>query len=250
MKHHIIQGIKLINRTVCASSIVLVTSCATTSTMIEHRNLETDTKLSETIFLDPVAPSQKTIYMAVKNTSQETLSIDKSLKNALEEHGYKVVNNPANAHYMLQANILKVGKMSEAASKTALGGGYGSALAGAAAGTALGAFSGHTNTMIAGGVAGGLIGLAADSLVKAVNYTMITDVQISERVGKGAVHEQFNASLQNGTASGTTQTTTKNSDYQRYRTRVVSNADKVNLSFAKARPALERDLVKTLAGIF
>ena len=36
--------------------------------------------------------------------------------------------------------------------------------------------------------------------VKAVNFTMITDLQISERVGKGAVHEQFSASLQNGTA--------------------------------------------------
>ena len=86
--------------------------------------------------------------------------------------------------------------------------------------------------------------------VKAVNFTMITDLQISERVGKGAVHEQFSASLQNGTASGTTQTSSKRSDYQHYRARVVSNADKVNLSFTEARPALEQELVKTIAGIF
>lgn len=241
---------RVIQYTALSSALALLVSCAATSTVIEHRNLETDTKLSQTVFLDPVAPSQKTIFIAVKNTSQESLSIDKSLKNALAEHGYKVVNNPEKAHYMLQANILQVGKMSVSASKSALGGGYGSALAGAGTGAALGALSGHSNTMIAGGVAGGLIGLAADSLVKAVNYTMITDVQISERVGKGAVHEQFNASLQNGTASGTTQTSSKHSDYQRYRTRVVSNADKVNLSFAQARPVLEQDLVKTLAGIF
>ena len=51
----------------------------------------------------------------------------------------KWLTNPAKAHYMLQANILKVGKMSVAASQSALGGGYGSALAGAAAGTAVGA---------------------------------------------------------------------------------------------------------------
>ena len=236
--------------TALSSAAVLLVSCAATSTVIEHRNLETDTKLSHTIFLDPVAQNQKTIFVTVKNTSQESLTIDKSLKQALAENGYKLVNNPGNAHYMLQANIRKVGKMSVSASQSALGGGYGSALAGAGTGAALGALSGHSNTIIAGGVAGGLIGMAADSLVKAVNYTMITDVQISARVGKGAVHEQFNASLQNGTASRTTQTLIKHSDYQRYSTRIVSTADKVNLSFAEARPALEKDLVTTLAGIF
>jgi outer membrane lipoprotein SlyB len=241
---------KAVTTLAITGSFALLASCAATSTVIEHRNLETDTKLSQTIFLDPVSQNQKTIYITVKNTSQESLTIDKSLKQALEEHGYNVANNPAKAHYMLQANILKVGKMSVSASQSALGGGFGSAFAGAATGTALGALSGHSNTMIAGGLAGGIVGLAADSLVKAVNYTMITDVQISERVGKGAVHEQFNSNLKNGTSSGTYQTSSKHSDYQRYRTRVVSNADKVNLSFAQARPALEQGLVKTLAGIF
>lgn len=241
---------RAIQYTALSSSVVLLVSCAATSTVIEHRNLETETKLSQTIFLDPVAQNQKTIFVTVKNTSQESLTIDKSLKQALAERGYKVVNNPGNAHYMLQANIRKVGKMSVSASKSALGGGYGSALAGAGTGAALGALGGYSKTIIAGGVAGGLIGMAADSLVKAVNYTMITDVQISERVGKGVVHEQFNASLQNGTASATTQTLSKRSDYQRYSTRIVSTANKVNLSFAQARPALEQDLAKTLAGIF
>jgi hypothetical protein len=241
---------KTITSTALITSYVLLAGCAATTTVMEHRNLETDTKLSKTIFLDPVAQSQKTIYVAVKNTSQETLTIDKSLKQALEEHGYKVVKSPDSAHYLLQANILKVGKMSVAASKSALGGGYGSALAGAVTGTALGALSGSTSTMIGAGIGGGIIGLAADSLIKAVNYTMITDVQISERIGKGKVHEQFHSNLQNGTTSGIYQTLSKHSDYQRYRTRVVSNADKVNLSFAMARPALEEDLVKTLAGIF
>ena len=241
---------KAITTLTLTGSFALLASCAATSTVIEHRNLETDTKLSQTIFLDPVSQNQKTIYITVKNTSQESLTIDKSLKQALEEHGYKVANNPAKAHYMLQANILKVGKMSVSASKSALGGGFGSAFAGAATGTALRALSGHSNTMIAGGLAGGIVGLAADSLVKAVNYTMITDVQISERVGKGAVHEHFSSALENGSASGTYQTSSKQSDFQSYQTRIVSNVDKVNLSFVQARPVLEQDLVKTLAGIF
>lgn len=233
-----------------AGVTVLLTSCAATQTAIEHSSLQVSTKQSETVFLDPVSKAQKTVYVSVKNTSDEDVDIAPQLKTALSSHGYKVVNNPNSAHYLLQANVLKVGKMSVAASQSALGGGYGSALAGTLAGTAAGSLTHSTTGMIAGGLAGGVLGMAADSLVKAVNYTMITDVQISERVGKGAVQEQFNASLQNGNASGTSQTLSKRSDYQRYRTRVVSNADKVNLKFTDARPALEQGLVKVISGIF
>src|SRR5262249_41250203 len=143
------------------------------------------------------------------------------------------------AHYLLQANILKVGKMSVAASQSALGSGYGSAIAGAVAGTAVGSLTQHASGMIAGGLAGGVIGLAADSLVKDINYTMITDVQISERVGKGVtVNEKLKSHLKNGSATHLVQTSSKESPYQRYRTRIVSNADKVNLKFADARGAL------------
>lgn len=174
----------------------------------------------------------------------------KPLTQSLTANGYRVVTNPNQAHYLIQANILKVGKMSRSASQNALGGGYGSALAGAGTGAALGAF-GNSKTMLAGGIVGGVVGLAADSLIKEVNYTVITDVQISERVGKGVtVKERFNSALENGTASSTHQTSYKHSDYQRYRTRVVSNANKMNLSFAQARPVLEQGLVKTISGIF
>ena len=226
-------------------------SCAATQTALEHRTLETQTKLSKTIFLEPVSESQKTIYISVKNTSDQTMDINAPLSEALAHNGYHVVKNPRDAHYLLQANILTVGKMSEAASKSALGGGFGSALAGAGTGVALGALTHNSNAMIAGGVGGGLLSLAADSLVKDVNYVMVTDVQISERVGHGVrVEEQRDASLSQGSSSRLKQTSTRNSEFERYRTRIVSNADKVNLSFAKARPALEEGLVKSIAGIF
>ncbi|SFM08342.1 complement resistance protein TraT [Legionella jamestowniensis] len=241
----------IILKSLLVGSIVVLTGCAATQTAIEHRSLQVSTKQSETIFLDPVSNVQKTVYVSVKNTSDEDVDIAPQLKTALSSHGYKVVNNPNSAHYLLQANVLKVGKMSIAASQSALGGGYGSAIAGAVAGTAAGSFTNSGTGMIAGGLAGGVIGLAADSLVKDVNYTMITDVQISERVGKGVkVNEQLQSHLKNGEATVTSQTSSRDSQYQRYRTRVVSNADKVNLKFQDARPALEQGLVKVISGIF
>ncbi|KTD66461.1 Lipoprotein YlpA precursor [Legionella santicrucis] len=231
--------------------IIMLVCCAATQTALEHRTLEVSTKQSETIFLDPVSNNQKTVYVSVKNTSDEELNITPQLKTTLSSHGYKIVNNPNSAYYLLQANVLKIGKMSVAASQSALDGGYGSAIAGAVAGTAAGSFTNSSTGMIAGGLAGGVIGLASDSLVKDVNYTMITDVQISERVGKGVkVNEQFQSNLKNGSSSVTTQTSSRDSQYQRYRTRVVSNADKVNLKFPEARNALEQGLTKVISGIF
>ena len=225
--------------------------CAATATAIEHGHLEISTKLSETVFLNPVVDSQKTVFVSVKNTSDQDINVEPALKSSFKAHGYQVVNTPNSAHYLLQANILKVGKMSVAASQSALGGGFGSALAGGVAGAALGSLTHNSNAMIGGGIAGGLVGLAADSLVKDVNYTMITDVQISEKVaGDVHVHEEHRASLKQGSASSLNQVSTMDSQYQRYRVRVVSNADKVNLSFKDAVPALQSRLVKALVGIF
>lgn len=238
--------------TMLAASIGLLASCAATSTIIEHRNLESQTQLSKTVFLDPVGPAQKTIFIATRNTSDSAFDIQEPLSEALRAHGYRVLKNPTDAHYLLQVNILKSGKMAASASESALLGGYGSVLGGAATGAAIGtAMNGTTSSTLIGGVSGGLVSLAADALVKNVNYSVITDVQISERAGKGTqVSEQFNAHLSNGTASNTQQTLNRQSQYVRYRTRVVSNVNQVNLSFAKARPVLERGLVNTLAGIF
>lgn len=237
--------------TVLAISISALVGCAATQTVMEHGSLSAKTSLSKTIFLDPVSDNQKTIFIAVKNTSDENLDVVNPLKSSLSAHGYRVVNSPDKAHYMLQANILKIGKMSTTASQAALGGGYGSALAGGIAGAGVGALHGGTNAILTGGLVGGVAGLAADALVKDVNYSMITDVQISERVGKGVkVDESFDASLNNGTASSSRQHINRQTEFQRYRTRIVSNVDKVNLSYKTAKPALEQGLVKVLTGIF
>jgi hypothetical protein len=37
---------------------------------IENAKLQTQAKMSNTIFLNPVGPSQKTVYVQIRNTSQ------------------------------------------------------------------------------------------------------------------------------------------------------------------------------------
>ncbi|HBD9439215.1 TPA: complement resistance protein TraT [Legionella pneumophila] len=229
--------------------IAALCSCAATQTAIEHGKLSTSTKMSETIFLDPVPSRQKTVYLSVKNTSDQNINFSRPLAEALESHGYKVVKNPGSAHYLVQANVLKVGKMSRGASEAAIGSGFGSTLAGVGTGVAVGSLTNSSNAMIAGGLAGGLASVAADALIKDVNYAMITDIQISERTTH-KIKQRTQASLQNGSSTHTTQDYSEESNLKRYRTRLVSNADKVNLNFADARLILEREAANSIAGIF
>ncbi|MDF1684853.1 MAG: complement resistance protein TraT [Legionellaceae bacterium] len=205
-----------------ACAATLLVSCASTQMAPQPRHAETKANLSKSIFLDPVSPEQKTIHVSVKNTSGKSMDIAPHLKMALAEHGYRVVSNPSNAHYLLQANVMSVGKMSLASSQLVLKDGYGTAVGGAG-GAALGALSGLANA--AGEkLAGSLVGAAADTVVGNVKHTMVTDVRISEQ--------------------------TRPNHYQRHCTRVVSSPERTNLSFNKAKPVLEEGLAETLAGIF
>lgn len=240
------QLIKGFTKIVRLSSLTIVITtiigCAATQTVIEHRNLETNTRLSKTIFLDPVSDQEKTIFIVVKNTSDQDMNIHQKLSRAFKNKGYRVTKDLNEAHYLLQANILQVGKMSTAASQSALGGGYGSSVAGGLAGGGLAAaITQNSSAIIASGVAGGLAGIAADAVVKNVNYTMITDVQISEK---------HPASFEQSAGSKLKHVSSRQTQYERYRTRIVSNASKFNLSFTEAAPSLEAGLVKTLVGIF
>lgn len=226
--------------------VALLSGCTAMSTAISHRNLEVETKMSNTIFLDPVAPDQRTVYVEVKNTSDKSsFDIDKMVKSDILAKGYKIVNDPNKAHYMLQANILKIEKMPQKEAHALLSGGYGAAI-GATTAAVMTHDSGST---LAGGLLGGLTATAADAFVKDVNYAVVTDVQVSERTST-EVHESSQSTLQQGSSSVTHQSSKDTTHWKRYRTRVLSNADKANLDFEEAEPALEKGLSSSLAGLF
>ena len=54
-------------------------------TSIAKKDLDVQTKMSDSIFLDPVEPSQKTIYLNIRNTSDKTnFDITGTVARALE----------------------------------------------------------------------------------------------------------------------------------------------------------------------
>ena len=160
-----------------------------------------------------------------------------------------VVTSPDKAYYWIQANVLKADKMDLRESQGWLNRGYEGAAVGAALGAGITGYNSNSAGATLGvGLAAGLVGMAADAMVEDVNYTMITDVQIAERT-KATVTTDNVAALRQGTSGAKIQTSTETGNQHKYQTRVVSNANKVNLKFEEAKPVLEDQLAKSIANI-
>lgn len=236
--------------------ILFLTSCAAMQVSLEKKDLDVQTKMSDTIFLDPVGPNKKTIFLLVRNTSDKAnFEISGPIRDALTAKGYAVIDNPDIAHYQLQANVLSVAKSSPSAAQAALHGGYGGTLAGAATGAVIGHAAGGWQGAGYGGAAGALVGAvgetAANSLVKDVTFVIITDIEIAERAKEGVVVRQDSKQdAKQGIGGGRRQTSSEIVDMKKYRTRIVSTANKVNLDYDEAAPALTNGLVRSLSGLF
>ncbi len=234
----------------------ILSGCAAMTTAIEHRDLQINSKMSNTIFLDPVAPELRTVLVQVRNTTDKNIDIESKIINDLTGKGYTVVTNPEKAHYWLQANILYAGKAQPQTIQSLLASGYGASvppIVGGLLGAAVGG-SMHNNARgyMAGGalgmMAGGLIDTAANAMVKDVTYSVVTDIQISEK-SDVAVEQEIKSDLTQGSETRIKQVIKSTNNLKRYKTRIASSANQVNLEFEEALPNLEASISKQIAGI-
>ncbi|MEJ5174669.1 complement resistance protein TraT [Erwinia sp. MYb416] len=231
-----------------AASCLVLSGCSAMGTAIKKRNLDVKTQMSQTVWLEP--SSEKTVYIQVRNTSDKDMSgLSPLLAQELRNKGYTVTSSPDAAYYWIQANVLKAEKMDLRTAQGLLGTGFEGAATGAALGAGITAYNSTSGGAILGvGLAAGLAGMAADAMVEDVNYAMVTDLQISER-SKATVTTDNVAALRQGTSGIKLQTSSEEGNRLKYQTRVVSNANKVNLKFEEAQPVLEAQLAKSVANI-
>lgn len=226
------------------------TGCSAAHTAIKKRHLDVQTKMSETIFLEPTETDKRVVFVDVRNTSDKEITVKDEIIASLSAKGYTITNSPQQANYMLQINVLQVGKVDLRGAQSALDGGFGGAVVGATAGYAMHPSS--NSSVAVGGLVGAALGVVGDALVDDTFYSMITDVQIRERPLKGEVITQTQASsLKQGSSTSVKQDIQgAQTEWKTYRTRVVSTANKVNLDFAEAQPALQEALARSLSGLF
>ena len=208
--------------------------------------------MSNTVFLDPVSPDKKTVLLQIRNTSDKPdLSFEEDIKNAVTQKGYQVVYDPDQAHYIVQANVLSVGRVREGEAFASLNGGFGATLQGVGLGAGIGAFAGNTGGgMLAGGLIGGALSTIGDAMVEVMTFNIVTDIQISEKAPKGVVvKEDSEHFLKQGTSGGKTSVFHEDPQWKRYQTRIVSSARQANLKFEEALPELKKGLIYSLSGL-
>lgn len=218
--------------------------CSAMQTGFSKSDLDVQTRMTKTIFLDPVTCDKKKVYIQIRNTSgKDTFNLHNRLARAIALKGYEVETNPDKAYYMVQINVLQISKVNLNEAESAFDSGFGGGLLGATVGGIAGA---NNRALLGAGLAGAVIGIAADAMVKDMYYTIITDVQLGER---SAVNEVTVSNLRQGNSTNKIQSSSKKDNWKKYQTRIVSTANKVNLKLEEATPLLVDELVNSIAGL-
>ena len=224
-----------------------LSSCSTVASGIEYAHLEVQAKMSNTIFLNPVRPDQKTIFVEFRNTSQvEMADLKQEIISMLNKKGYTVIHDPYKAEFWLQGNVLYMGEQKKYMTMAGmLAGGYGGALTGLAFGSGYG----KVGAVGVGSLAGAAIGALAGAAIHVDTYLGAVDIQIKQRVN-GTITKQVNSKLQNGIGTKVKTNYNTTTNYQAYRTRIVVRATQTNINLKKATPIIEYNLSKEIAGLF
>lgn len=221
----------------------ILSGCAAIHTSIAKKDLDVQTKMSDTVFLDPVGPDKKVIFVQIRNTSDQTFDIEAPVVSAIAAKGYRITQDPDTAHFRLLANVLNVSKASPTAAEAALASGYGGVWAGSATGAAVGG--------VVGGIVGGLTETVANAAVKDVTFMVVTDIEITEQAKPGViVRQDSQQDASQGVGGRRTQISSEVTDVKKYRTRIVSTANKANLEYAEVAPQLTQGLIRAVAGLF
>lgn len=239
--------------TVLVSAIIFTLSaagCAGTKDAIESRKLTTSVKMSDTIFLEPVEPEERIVWIRVRNTSDrqdlDPSAIESIIKAKMEKRGYKVTDSPKEARYRLQANVLYANHERKGLTEEGmLIGGFGG---GALGSTVRGGGTSKAAATVGGALLGAVIGGIAGSAIHVDKYMLVVDIQISEKAA-GSVETETSAESTEGSVTKK-EVTSGSSDYLKYRTRIVGTAKKTNLKWEEAKPVLMEGLAASLAGIF
>jgi hypothetical protein len=226
--------------------------CATIPEAIEYRQLYTNYKMSDTIFLDITKKAKyRNVYVDVRNTSQLQEVNPEALKQVITEKlrakGYNVISDPTSADYILQVNILYFDYYRKTAAKE---GAVEGVLVGGLAGGLAGGRDVEALILAALGAGAGYLGGALiGSAIKIETFAGVVDIQIMEKADNPVVGKIITQAKQ-GTSTTLQTEQTYQSQYQTYRTKLAVTATQTNLKRDVASQEVTEKLSQQIAGIF
>ncbi|GAA6205065.1 complement resistance protein TraT [Colwellia sp. 1_MG-2023] len=242
----------LINVVLVGTVLSILSGCSAVHTSIAKRDLDVQTKISTSIFVDPVEQEKRKIYLEVRSGVME---FDRnSFRNALSQqlvnsgNGYTLTDDPKKAQYTMSVFVRNLEKTTPDMAAAALGAGFQGVGAGAAISYATG---GSYRNAVGTGLLVGALSTAANAFVQDVMYLLVADIQIKERAGKGVIvrkDSKINTKISDDGA--TTQTYSEATTQKEYRTRVVTTANKANLELMEAQPLMFEKTAYAMASFF
>lgn len=197
--------------------------CNAVYTGMSKSDLVIQTKMSSTIWLNPTVPENTYIYVQSRNTSDNFAFNDlgNDIKKSLMLKGYLITNDPSEANFVLQTNVLKAVMVSDIASADQAS--SSAMLTGAGVGLAVGTKNNNA-TAIGAGLLAGLASMYIDANTRDNYYAVQTDIRITEK-SKGV-----------------------NPKY--YTTVLTVMANQVNLTPQSASAPIKEAIANSLAGLF
>lgn len=215
----------------------------TSASGLSAGNMRLAIHMSSSIFLQPVAPSKRVVFVEGHNTSSaQNLGFKSLVSQDLMRRGYQLTSDPSRAEYMVMYNVRYIGK--QTASNTASGavaGGFGAALTSAA-------FGGNGRTSVAYGLAGALVGGVVGHFLSQKAYMMVVDIQLEQR--RAGVYTSSQTNAQHGIGGSMTTSTSGVKNWMIYRDRIVAQAHGLDLKFSYATPALTKEVAGEISGLF
>jgi hypothetical protein len=156
--------------------LLITTACANHMTLTR----ESQVKSSNTIFLRPT--NEKTVFLEVRNTSDNPQAVLTDLPARLTEKGYTLIQDPDKAHFIAQVTTVFAAKAKPGSTLDSLvAGGFGGAMGGAI-GTAATLGSGKGFGWIPGGAAiGAAAGFIGSKVTEDDQLSIVLDCQIIEK---------------------------------------------------------------------
>jgi len=229
-----------------------LTGCGQMINAIEHSDMQVKLKMTDTIFLDPVTRGKnKTVFVTVSNTSDmqevDTGMLQNLIASRLTAKGYQIVQDPSQAGYIIQVNVLYMDYYRQTGTREG-------AIEGAVVGAGSGALIGQSrDTSIALGIIGGMLGGVGGAIlgkaIKVETYAGVVDVELREKTDK-PVTGQMITNAQTGTST-TIQTKQEiNTNWQIYRTKIACTAQQTNINKDEAARAIAERIATQIGGIF
>ena len=226
---------------------MLFTGCATTE-------LQTNAKMTQSIFINPVKKELRTVFLSSKNTSGQKINLENTIIAELQAKGYQVIDDPEAATYVLMVNVLYCDKKQE---NNAGGGALGAGAIGAGV-------AGYNGGLIAKATEDTIYQMQVDIVIRekakgpvySTNSTAAGQASVSDSKKSGFLNS-FGGAVKDSNATGhlnsnmaNANTQSYESDFIEHKTMMLAEATKMRLTLAEATPILEKQISNQIAGLF